>query len=109
MPRLMSLLLAVLLAAISTGGVGYLHELQHHHRDAGSARFAGISNSDDDDLHEHACALCATLHMPTVPAGYVPVLICLGLFVAFLTQIAPPPVRGRIALPIDCRGPPANR
>jgi len=39
-------------------------------------------------------------------AGWVPLLICLGLFVAFLTQLAPRLVPQRALVRIDCRGPP---
>ena len=38
--------------------------------------------------------------------GWVPLLICLGLFVAFLTLLTPQLASQRVAIRIDCRGPP---
>jgi len=56
--------------------------------------------SDDD------CALCAQLHLPTLSAGWVPLLVCLGLFVAFVTLLTPPLISQRVLVRLGCRGPP---
>jgi len=106
-----SIFLAALLALISTGGVNYLHELQHHHvHDAGAVSRTGIGSAlhEGDDHDESACPVCATLHMPLLAGAYVPVLICLGVIVSFLTQITRPLTGRRVPLSIDCRGPPTD-
>ena len=40
-------------------------------------------------------------------AGWVPVLVCLGLFAAFLTVLSPRLTPQRVPPRTDCRGPPA--
>ena len=40
--------------------------------------------------------------------GVTPLLICLGLFVAFLTMLASQPAIQRFFTRLDCRGPPAR-
>jgi hypothetical protein len=66
---------------------------------------AGQSASDVND--DSACELCAHLHLPRVSTGWVPVLVCLGLFVALLTQLTPRLDAQRVIFRPDCRGPPA--
>ncbi len=58
-------------------------------------------------IHDESnCFVHAQLHLARMPVAWVPLLILLGLFVAFLTQIASPLVSQRQIFRIDCRGPP---
>jgi hypothetical protein len=100
----MTIVLAALFAVMSTGGLSFLHEREHHH--ARPASWApAVQESDDHD--EATCPICTTLHMPLLPAGYVPLLICLGLLAAFLSVIGPSLSSQRVPLVLVCRGPPA--
>jgi hypothetical protein len=57
---------------------------------------------------ESNCFTHAQLKLPMLGSGYVPVLVCIGVFVAFLTLL-PTPVRSRRPiLLLDSRGPPAR-
>jgi hypothetical protein len=70
---------------------------------------AGHAESDPLDSHTgdaDGCELCAHLHVGRISSGWVPVMICLGVFVAFLTQLSPRLAPQRVAARIDCRGPP---
>jgi hypothetical protein len=44
---------------------------------------------------------------PMLDTGVTPVLVCLGLFVAFLTMLSSQPATQRVITRLDCRGPPA--
>src|SRR5262249_36497404 len=108
--RFVSGLLIVFFLALGTGTIEYVHNLEHAWDDAmavARARDAGkpppvVPAHDDSNCFVHA-----QLHMPTIAQGWVPLLILLGLLVAFLTQlpISAPSVPLRLRL--DCRGPPA--
>src|SRR4051812_42535033 len=87
--------------ALGTGLLENLHLRTHLLEHAAQAQ--GDQNSDHSD---DACELCVTLHLPALSAGWVPVLVCLGLFVAFLTLLTSRIAPQRVALRIDCRGPP---
>ena len=98
-----AIFLLISFLGLGTGALSYLHELQHEHEDA---------QAGHDDRHapvhdESNCFVHAQLHLPTVSVGWVPLLICLGLFVAFVTELAPPLVSQRAFFRIACRGPPA--
>jgi len=104
MRRLSTILLLIGFVALDTDLLQSLH-LRAHLLERANAKVAGPSDqhhqpSDDD------CALCAQLHLPTLSAGWVPLLVCLGLFVAFLTQLTPPLIPQRVVLRFGCRGPP---
>lgn len=133
MNRIAAILLCCCFAALSTGAAEWFHNLEHAREDAqrreaeAGAASAGSSHAGchhhhhADDTHapagddapvpvhhdENNCDVHARLHMPLMTAGYVPVLVCLGLFVAFLTQLAPTPTSANTPLRIACRGPPA--
>lgn len=116
--RVAPILMIVVLAALGTGMLQALHE--HAHALADGA--AGHHHHDDHDhdhggRHDHPapphhdntnCELHALLRAPIVSAGPVAVLICLGLFVAFLTTVEPPLASRRVPLRCDCRGPPSR-
>lgn len=89
----------------------YLHNPQHAREDvaeAASARAAGLPDKPHEPHDESNCSFHAQLHVPLMAAGWVPLLVFLGLFVAFLTQIAPAITAQRLPSCLVCRGPPAR-
>ena len=118
MRRAVAILLSIAFLALGTGALEYLHNLDHKHEDAQRAAAAAatsLSHSESPAHHDHAplhddtnCETHAQLHMPTISAGWVPLLVCLGLFVAFLTQLADWPTLPKLLSRLDCRGPPAR-
>ncbi|HYO07835.1 MAG TPA: hypothetical protein VER17_02580 [Tepidisphaeraceae bacterium] len=132
MRRLPHILLLLAFVLLGTGTLERLHNLAHRHEDARHAathyaaatHHAGQQHAapqhatagdeglatppDPRPAHDESnCDLHRRLHLPLMSAGYVPLLICLGLFVAFLTQLAPALVSQLACLRLDCRGPPA--
>ena len=113
MKRISAAILVVCLLAIGTGLAECLHNLDHAIEDA--AAITSRSSSTDGSkpvlrpIHhdESNCRVHALLRAPALSSGYVPLLVCLGLFVAFLTQLTPPLLPQRAVFRIDCRGPPA--
>ena len=119
-------------AALGSGALRYVHELAHaaedahrlaahEHHDAGDE----AGHEDDDEPgsshnphpgHEHSplgdpadCFVHAKLNLPMLQGGYVPLLVCLGLYVAFLTSLPVPAVRSRRpSLRLNSRAPPAR-
>ena len=104
MRRLPAILLLITFAALGSGLVENLHLRTHQMQDtaADHARPDAPHPGDGDG----GCELCANLHVGRISAGWVPILICLGMFVAFLTQLSPRLAPQRVAARIDCRGPP---
>ena len=104
-------LLLLTFLALGTGALEHLHNLDHRRHDA---RLAAAKNGevpaqpgplpDDNNCDTHA-----QLHLPVSVTGWTPLLVFLGLFVAFLTLLTPDPVSHRPLLRLDCRGPPACR
>jgi hypothetical protein len=113
--RLPAILLLIAFAALGSGLLEDLHLRTHLRERAAKAVAAAAatlaspsadpSAPDPDDAG--ACELCAHLHLPRVSTGWVPVLVCLGLFVALLTQLTPRLDAQRVIFRPDCRGPPA--
>ncbi len=115
--RVAPILLLVAFTLLGTGTLGYVHDLAHAIEDRAAAHSHhpghGHHHGDGED-HDHppvhnelTCALHAMLRGPLVASTAVPVLILLGLFVAFLTQLTPVVVSVRPACRLDCRGPPS--
>lgn len=87
----------------------YWHNAQHALEDARMAAVASEAGTPLDHLPLHTdfnCAEHARLHLPIISVGWVPVLVFLGLFVAFLTTLRPRLVTRRVVGCVDCRGPP---
>jgi hypothetical protein len=82
------------------------------HNAAHVAEHAHVAG-DPDHHHDHApvdtrtCDLHGKLTLPMLSAGFTPMLIALGLFVAFLTQLTPAWNSAFAHVRLDCRGPPA--
>ncbi len=107
--RLTAILLACWFVALGSGALAALHDLQHDREDtaiAAADHAAGRPERDAPRHDESNCPVHAQLHIPVIAVGWVPMLVCLGLFVAFLTLLPLPLVAHRPHLRRDCRGPP---
>jgi hypothetical protein len=102
--RFASILLLLGFVTLATGLLENLH-LQSHLKEHQRVKLAQ-DDSSHPDPSDSDCQLCLQLHLPTISAGWLPLLICLGLFVAFLTLLDPHLTPQRAAARIDCRGPP---
>ena len=123
MRRLAAILLIVSFLALGAGALEHAHNLQHIHDDSLANLHSRIHDEHDGAHHadgavpvphKHGgdspaeCFLHALLHTPMLSTGYVPLLVCLGLFIAFLTLLTERPAAARLLARIDCRGPPAH-
>lgn len=106
MRRLPAILLLVAFAALGSGLLEHLHQRTHVLQHAAAANRAGTGAGEQGRGDHDDCVVCANLHVARISTGWVPILVCLGVFVAFLTQLAPQWASQRVALRIDCRGPP---
>jgi hypothetical protein len=98
-----SILIIAAIFLLGSGAIARIHDAAHALHDSTAA--------DDHEDHRHHdetnCDLHAQLlNTPVAPAGSVPLLVLLGLFVAFLTQLPQSIERRHVAQRIDCRGPP---
>jgi hypothetical protein len=100
--RAPAILLLVGFLALGSGLLEDLHLRTHLLEHAAAA-----SDPAQPDQSEDHCELCVHLHLPALSAGWVPVLVCLGLIVAFLTLLTPALIPQRVAIRLACRGPPA--
>jgi hypothetical protein len=106
--RFAAIILVLCYAALGSGAVESLHNAHHATEDA---RLAALQDQRTTPTHpthhdENNCPVHLQLHLSVMAVGWVPLLICLGLFVAFLTELPvslPPQQR---CLVISCRGPP---
>jgi hypothetical protein len=107
MKRASAILLLCAFAALASGALEYLHNAQHQaHHDHAAAH--GLDAPPPAHHHDDSnCDLHRRLHMPAVAAQWVPLLIFLGLFVAFLTLLSPRLAPQRALVSVACRGPPA--
>lgn len=103
--RAVAIVLLAVFTATGSGLLKYLH-LQEHI--AAQARVSPASSLSlpQEDHDENNCPICMTLHMPMQATGYVPLLICLGLLLAFLSVLSPLPPTRPIPVWIESRGPP---
>lgn len=106
MRRITTIVLLCTFAATGSGLLRYLHLLEHLGEQAQRGQGQALVVPDGEGHDEHNCATCMNLQIPLSAAGYTPVLISLGLIVAFLSILAPPLVSQRNLASIDCRGPP---
>jgi hypothetical protein len=95
--------LVVLFLAWGTGTLDYLHNIDHLRQDAKNPS-APLPVHDDSN-----CVIHAMLHVPMAATQWVPLLICLGLFIAFLSLLESLPVSLRAVWIQACRGPPIFR
>ena len=116
------------MALLGSGALEHLHNQDHATRDAAAAEHlahghdaaAGHEARCHGHGHDHGghhaparghdesnCEIHAQLQMPLLAAGWVAVLVCLGLFAAFLSLLSPRLTPQRVPPRTDCRGPPA--
>lgn len=112
MRRVAAILLILCYAALGSGAMERWHNAQHAAEDAAQAAAVVIAPGaslplDHSPIHDESnCPVHAQLHFAGMAVAWVPVLICLGLFVSFLTQLAPRLTPQRVRLAVACRGPP---
>ena len=111
MHRFAAIILVLFYAALGSGAVESLHNAQHASEDArvlAAAHDAGTTPHSPVHHDENNCPVHLQLHLSVMAVGWVPLLICLGLFVAFLTELplSLPAQQRRVVLP--CRGPPVG-
>lgn len=104
MRHIAGILLLIAFGATGTGALARLHDLAHAHQDLHHGHSHGEHDAPAHD--ETNCDLHAMLRAPVMAGTTVPILIGLGLFIAFLTQLASAPHAQRVPVRIDCRGPP---
>jgi hypothetical protein len=106
--RLAAILLLTCFLPLGTGGLLCLHEMQHQREDARQDAIAKAAGLPITPHHhdESNCETCSQLHMPMLAAGWIPILICLGLLIAFLSLLDTPLIPRPLPARIDCRGPP---
>ena len=110
MHRLTCIFLLFAIAGLGSGLFEYLHHLSHEREDAQAIAAAAREGQPAPAVPVHDesnCPIHRQLHLPTISIGWVPLLVLLGFFVAFVTELAPPLVSQRRFFRIDCRGPPA--
>jgi hypothetical protein len=94
----------ILVFAFTALGSGLL---LHVHNAAHAAEHAHAGEAHPLPVDTRHCDLHGKLTLPMLSVGFTPVLIALGLFVAFLTQLTPAWRSTFAHVRLDCRGPPA--
>ena len=112
MRRLGAVVLAVCFLGLGSGALRFVHDAEHAREDArvaADAREAGLPVDPAGPRHhdESNCDLHALLSAALAVTHVVPLLVQLGLFVAFLTLLAARVDGLRLVQRIHCRGPPA--
>lgn len=102
MRRLGAGILVLAFAALGSGLLLHVHNAAHA---AEQAHLEGHAH-EHPPLDTRGCDLHGKLTLPMLSAGFTPLLIALGLIVAFLTQITPLWDSAFAHFRIDCRGPP---
>lgn len=107
MRRITGILLLAIFAGSQTGWLNYLHLREHAGaRPVARSRMTLALPWPVDRHDEGTCPVCATLHMPLASAGCVPLLICFGLLVSFLSLLNPRPAARQAFAWVESRGPP---
>jgi hypothetical protein len=109
--RLAAMILVVGYLGLGSGAVERWHNARHAAEDAQileAARLAGVPLKHFPFHDDYNCSFHWQIHVSTMAVGWVPLLILLGLFLAFLTMLPVQlPVYQRM-LVISCRGPPVR-
>jgi hypothetical protein len=95
---------------IGSGALEYVHNLQHEAEDAREDAIAAADGHAAESHHhdENNCEVHAKLHMAIILYAWVPLLIWLGLWIAFVSLLAVPLIPRQLPVRFDCRGPPAR-
>lgn len=107
--RIAATALVLCYACLGSGALERWHNAEHAAEDARQMSMANVTGAPLDHVPIHTdfnCPVHAQLHLPLMIGGWVPLLVCLGLLVAFLTALRGPPALQRVLARIDCRGPP---
>jgi hypothetical protein len=109
--RVAALVLIVCYAALGSGAVERWHNARHAADDARlvqAAQQAGVPLDHLPFHNDYNCSFHWQLHLSGMAVGWVPLLICLGLFLAFLTMLPVQLPAYQRLLVIPCRGPPVR-
>jgi hypothetical protein len=104
-------LLILCYLALGSGAMERLHNAQHAAEDAAQLSLASLPGAPVAPISDHNdsnCAIHAQLHFSTSIVAWVPLLICIGLFVAFLTMLPRPIPVAHYFHFVSCRGPPVG-
>jgi len=107
--RVAAIILFLCYAALGSGAVERWHNAQHAAEDAQLLVHGHLTQTPIDraPIHNDSnCAFHAQLHIAGMALTWTPLLICLGVFLAFLTLLPNRLTPQRRELPIPCRGPP---
>ena len=113
--QFISMVLAFCFAGLGSGLFRFAHDATHAAEDARSVPLAKSDGTREPTpapppRHDESnCTVHSLLTAPLLNPAVVPLLVLTGLFVAFLTLLAPVPVSRRPLSRLDCRGPPACR
>ena len=111
MQRVAAILMMLCYAALGSGAVEYWHNQDHIAEDAAASRQVQSADKPLDHAPPHDdsnCQIHSQLHLAGFAPGWVPLLICLGVFVAFLTLLSPPLTGQQVVFALPCRGPPVG-
>ena len=111
MLRATAIVMTLCYIALGSGAVERWHNHEHAAEDARAMQLAHDAGVplDHPPIHDESnCSLHGQIHLSGLGVAWAPLLICLGLFIAFLTLlpsriVARPPV-----IACDCRGPPVR-
>jgi hypothetical protein len=95
--------------ALGSGAVERWHNAQHAIEDAAVVAAAEHSRvpAPQTPLHDDSnCLMHAQIHLSAMAVAWVPLLILLGLFIAFLTLLPVQVIGVERRFALACRGPP---
>jgi hypothetical protein len=110
--RLAVMLVLLAIGLLGSGAMEYEHNLEHAAEDRAEAQWLREHHlpTNDIPIHDESnCDVHGQLHLALYFMQWVPLLVLLGLFIAFLSQLPTPLIRQHVPVRLDCRGPPANR
>lgn len=113
MRRVASALLIALFLSLGSGALESLHNAAHAMEDAAedateAAFFKATGHPVLPHQHDESnCDIHAQLHMALFLTSWVPLLVLLGLWVAFLSLFPHSLIPRHLPARIDCRGPPS--
>ncbi|MDQ3438981.1 MAG: hypothetical protein M3478_01370 [Planctomycetota bacterium] len=107
MRRIGANILILAFAALGSGLLLHVHNAAHaaEHAQHGEHVHHGDEHHSIP-IDTSSCDLHGKLTLPMLSVGFTPVLIALGLFVAFLTQLTAAWDSAFAHVRLDCRGPP---
>ena len=110
-PRVTVAILVLTYLALGSGAVERWHNAQHAAQDAkvvAAARESGAPVPHTPFHDDVNCVTHSQIHLSGLAISWVPLLILLGVFVAFLTQLPVQVPALERCFVLACRGPPAR-